>query len=173
MCAAVVQLCSSHCCCLVTACWAEGRIKYCRCVWGNLWRAFEEGVSHSSWSSSRTESWTSHLLRGFTHTMPHSVWRRAQTAREGKNTNSVSPLQSLLTCHSASSLTPVTNHLPLWSLHCYLFHNPFTPLSVFGPSSVVVSCGETGKRKDLSLSQHATNDASYLCFVLFFFHSRQ
>ncbi len=65
VCAAVVQLCSILCCCLVTACWAGGRIRYCRCVWGNLWRAFEEGVSHSSWSSSRTESWTSHLLRGF------------------------------------------------------------------------------------------------------------
>lgn len=64
-CAAVVQLCSIQYCCLVTACWAGGRIKCCRCVWGNLWRAFEEGMSHSSWSSSRTESWTSHLLRVF------------------------------------------------------------------------------------------------------------
>ena len=67
---AVVQLCSIQYCCLVTACWAGGRIKCCRCVWGNLWRAFEEGVSHSSWSSSRTESWTSHLLRGF---YPHNT----------------------------------------------------------------------------------------------------
>lgn len=63
--AAVVQLWSSQRCCLVTACWAGGRIKCCRCVWGNLWRALEEGVSHSSWSSSRTESWTSHLFKGF------------------------------------------------------------------------------------------------------------
>lgn len=61
----VVQLCSAQCFCLVTACWAGGRNKCCRCVWGNLWRAFEEGVSHSSWSSSRTESWNSHLLRSF------------------------------------------------------------------------------------------------------------
>lgn len=70
VCAAAMQLCSIQCCCLVTACWAGERIKCCRCVWGNLWRAFEEGVSHSSWSSSRTESWTSHLLRGF---YPHNT----------------------------------------------------------------------------------------------------
>lgn len=65
VCAAVVQLCWSQRCCLVTARWAGARIKCCRCVWGNLWRALEEGVSHSAWSSSRTESSTSHLLGVF------------------------------------------------------------------------------------------------------------
>lgn len=137
----VLQLHSIQYCCLVTACWAGGRIKCCRCVWGNLWRAFEEGVSHSSWSSSRTESWTSHLFKGFLATqyltLSDTDHGDSQRALKYKWLISCQVCPHLSLCFFSSFLGPFFSLIYLFSnLSCHS-----SALSVFGPFTTMLQYG--------------------------------
>lgn len=141
-----MQLCSTQRCCVVTACRAEGRIKWCRCVWGNRWRAFEEEVSHSSQSSSRTGLRSSHLLRFFfPSTIRRSVWHRpSQAVREHLNTNSSSLVKSRSTCHPVSLLIPFPLS-PSFFPQIYLFDlSGHSSAPFFGPFTVLNCHSDTG-----------------------------